>query len=188
MPQRRSDPVVIEDYAPEWPLEFEVLRKVLVRHLGDVVRSVEHVGSTSVPGLAAKPIIDLDVVLASRDELAESIQRLAHLGYRHQGDLGVGDREAFSRDGASDVPRDGSGRAWLAHHLYVCPPGSGELDRHLAFRDWLRAHPEDARAYAELKRGLASRFRANWDAYVEGKTEFIESILKRAGASSSFAS
>jgi len=84
--------------------------------------------------------------------------------------------EAFAREGP-DVPRDGSGRAWPEHHLYVCARESQELARHLAFRDWLRARPEVAAAYARLKRDLAERFRHDRDACCTAKTEFVERTL-----------
>jgi GrpB-like predicted nucleotidyltransferase (UPF0157 family) len=119
-----------------------------------------------VPGLAAKPIIDLDVVIGSPDDLPAVIAELRPLGYRPQGDLGVPGREAFNYP---------PGRP--PHHLYVCALGHRELARHLAFRDFLRAHPDTARTYATLKRSLASRFRNDRDAYTEAKTTFIEQVL-----------
>jgi GrpB-like predicted nucleotidyltransferase (UPF0157 family) len=89
-------PLVIKEYDPQWPVLFEELRVKLSELLGNMVSAIEHVGSTSVPGLAAKPIIDLDVLLASADYFPEAIGRLAALGYEHQGDLGITGREAFS--------------------------------------------------------------------------------------------
>src|SRR5512145_273306 len=114
------DPVVIVDYDPSWPDVFEDLRARLLRALGDLVMAIEHVGSTAVPGLAAKPIIDIDVVIPSVSDLPAAIQRLAEIGYAHRGDLGVPGREAFSQP--ADLPR---------HHLYVCTIRSVELLRHL---------------------------------------------------------
>jgi GrpB-like predicted nucleotidyltransferase (UPF0157 family) len=88
-------PLVITEYDPQWPVLFEELRVKFSELLGDMASAIEHVGSTSVPGLAAKPIIDLDVLLASAACLPETIRRLATLGYEHQGDLGIAGREAF---------------------------------------------------------------------------------------------
>ena len=133
--------VVIVDYDPQWPQVFHDLSRVIGGALGERALSIEHVGSTAVPGLAAKPIIDIDVVIASDDQLPAVIQALALLGYVHQGDLGIPQREAFNRQG-DDVPRGGLGGTWPEHHLYVCPQDSRELRRHLAFRDFLRAHPK----------------------------------------------
>jgi GrpB-like predicted nucleotidyltransferase (UPF0157 family) len=127
------------------------------------------VGSTAVPNLAAKPIIDIDVLLASETSLPDAIERLARIGYIHQGDLGILEREAF-RAPDNELP----------HNLYVCPPRSVEFQRHIAFRDYLRAHPEDAKAYGDLKIALAKRFRDNRDAYIAGKDGFVKDLTSRA--------
>ncbi|HEY1907183.1 MAG TPA: GrpB family protein, partial [Myxococcaceae bacterium] len=96
-------PVVVVPYDPTWPAEFEALRSVLASALGDVARAIHHVGSTAVPGLPAKPILDVDVEIAFREDLAECIRCLGRLGYRAVGDLGIAGREAFDREGP-DVP------------------------------------------------------------------------------------
>jgi GrpB-like predicted nucleotidyltransferase (UPF0157 family) len=165
-----AHPVVVVDYDPQWPELFQALRRRIAGALGDVA-AIEHVGSTAVPGLAAKPIIDIDALLASADALPAAIEGLASLGYTHQGNKGVPEREAFL------APADGP-----PHHLYVCPPSSREFRRHVAFRDYLRAHPKEAKAYAELKRTLALRFRENRTEYNTGKGEFVEEIVRRATA------
>lgn len=128
--------------------------------------------------LAAKPIIDIDVVIPSREVLPVIIRRLAVLGYRHQGDLRVSGREAFAADGADDAPRAGADRRWPTHHLYVCAAECEELRRHLAFRDWLWVHPARAADYGALKRQLAQVYRDDRDVYTEAKTEFIEAALR----------
>jgi GrpB-like predicted nucleotidyltransferase (UPF0157 family) len=138
-----ADPILIVDYDPAWQTEFERLRERAARAVGEVAVSIEHVGSTAVPGLAAKPVIDL-VVVVRPGEVGTAIERLAAIGYVHKGDLGVEGREAFG------VPT-GERR----HHLYVCPEDSRELRAQLAFRDRLRSEPELASTYADLKRQLA---------------------------------
>ena len=148
--------------------------------MGSLATAIEHVGSTAVPGLSAKPILDIDVVIPSRSDLAQVINRLAALGYRHVGDLGVSGREAFSTDGAQDVPRNGTGRQWPDHHLYVCSADSGELRRHLSFRDWLRCHPDRAAEYGALKLHLSQAHREDRARYTEAKTEFVEASLREA--------
>lgn len=170
--------IKIVPYDPRWPVVFAGLGRVLKRTLDSLAVSVEHVGSTSVPGLPAKPIIDVDVAIESEGLLPNVAARLATLGYVHEGDKGIPGREAFGREG-QDVPRDGSGRAWPAHHLYVCAQDSRELGRHLAFRDFLRSHSSEAAAYASLKRQLAERFPHDIDSYSRGKNEFVEAILER---------
>ena len=171
--------IVISAYDPAWPRMFESFREVYRVAFRELAIAIEHVGSTSVPGLAAKPIIDIDVVIPSRDDLPTVIERLALLGYRHEGDMGVPSREAFGPDG-DEAPRDGSGRMWPAHHLYVCASGSIELERHLRFRDRLRSDPALASEYGALKRRLAGVYRGDRDAYTEAKTDFIEAALTQA--------
>lgn len=166
---RRPDPIAVVDYDPHWPALFETLRAEVAGAIGDLALAIEHVGSTAVPGLAAKPIIDIDVLLRSASDLSVCIERLAALGYEHRGDLGIPEREAFATP---------PGRP--AHHLYVCPPESREFRRHVAVRDYLRTHPSDASAYGELKRSLAVRYRDERSAYNDGKQEFIESLLRIA--------
>jgi GrpB-like predicted nucleotidyltransferase (UPF0157 family) len=162
--------LTIQDYDPSWPQRFETLRAGIAAALGEMVSVIEHVGSTAVPGLAAKPIIDIDVVLRSATDLPQVIARLASLGYEHRGNLGVPGREAF-RTPPSDWP----------HHLYVCPPDSQEYRRHLSFRDHLRSHREDRNAYAGLKRKLGGTCGDDREAYTQGKGGFVSEILRRAG-------
>jgi GrpB-like predicted nucleotidyltransferase (UPF0157 family) len=172
-------PVIVVAYDPNWPVWFAALARVYAGARGHVAIAVEHVGSTSVPGLAAKPIIDIDVVIPSAAALPEIQARLDAIGYHHRGDLGLPGRESFKREG-EDVPRDGSGRHWPLHHLYVCARDSRELQRHLRFRDWLRTHPDDAAAYGLLKQRLAELHADDRDRYTDAKTKFIEGILAEA--------
>jgi GrpB-like predicted nucleotidyltransferase (UPF0157 family) len=165
------EPVVVVEYDPGWPLLFEQLRAPVVAALGDLVVTVEHVGSTAVPGLAAKPIIDLDVVVPSMADIPAAIVRLAALGYIHQGNLGIPGREAFISP------------AWKpSHHLYACPLDSDELRRHRSFRDYLLTHPDEARAYGALKKSAALRYSHDRAAYVEVKSRFVGAVLRRASS------
>jgi GrpB-like predicted nucleotidyltransferase (UPF0157 family) len=169
---KSTNPVVVVEYDPHWPATFEALRSRVAGALSELATAIEHIGSTAVPGMAAKPIIDVDVLLKSGSDLPLAIQRLAALGYVHRGDLGIAGREAFAAP--PDTP---------AHHLYVCPPESQEYRRHLALRDYLRANDADAAAYSGLKRSLAARFCEDRAAYAEGKRECIERLLQQAIAS-----
>lgn len=164
-----AEPVVIVDYDPGWADLFDALRSQMLSLLGDLAAGVEHVGSTAVPGLAAKPIVDLDMLLRSNADMPAAIRRLATGGYVHLGDLGVPGREAFATPPQS-----------IPHHLYVCPPESPEYRRHLAFRNYLRSHNAEAAAYGDLKRGLAMQFRDDRAAYTDGKSAFVAEILRRA--------
>jgi GrpB-like predicted nucleotidyltransferase (UPF0157 family) len=114
--------------------------------VGDMGIAVEHVGSTSVPGLPAKPIIDISVIVPTGAAVAVAIERLSTLGYRHLGDLGVEGREAFASPNMP--PR---------HHLYVCPKDSLALKNHLIVREHLRTYSEVATEYGALKRRLAEQ-------------------------------
>jgi GrpB-like predicted nucleotidyltransferase (UPF0157 family) len=156
------------DYDPAWTELFNQIRERVWPHVSDVAIAFEHVGSTSVPGLASKPVIDIDVVIPSRTEFPQIVQRLTHAGYAHQGDLGIDDREAF-RESANDV----------RHNLYVCSSESLALRNHVTLRDHLRAHPDDLDTYAALKKRLAVEFPDDIDGYAAAKTDFILSILTR---------
>jgi uridine kinase len=167
--QRR---IVVVDYDPVWASVFEGLRARAWAVVGDFALAIEHIGSTSVPGLAAKPIIDMSVVVRSTEDVPLGIERLATLGYVHRGNLGVEGREAFQSP--AQLP---------AHHLYLCPAGSLGLINPLALRDYLRAHPEVARAYGNLKKTLALEFPNDMDSYLDGKTDLILGILRQVGFS-----
>lgn len=175
-----NNPIVVVPYDPAWPIVFRALQAVYVAHLGGLAKAVEHVGSTAVPGLAAKPTIDIDIVIPTDTPLLTVVESLRDLGYRHNGDQGVPGREAFSRNGLEDVPRDGSGRKWPSHHLYVCDENSIELRRHLLFRNWLRSDVQRVLRYSALKHHLAEIHRDDRDMYCDAKTDFIEAALREA--------
>ena len=161
-----NSPLIIDDYDPAEL--FESLRARIAAALDGLPIRIEHVGSTAVPGLAAKPVIDMDVLLESGSDFPLAASRLASIGYQHQGELGVEGRNAFRAPPGS-----------APHHLYVCPDGR-EFQRHIIFRDHLRDHPVDARAYAGLKRRLAVLFRHDRAGYSATKTEFVRQILTRS--------
>jgi GrpB-like predicted nucleotidyltransferase (UPF0157 family) len=162
-------PIVIADPDPGWPALFERLAAPVRAALAGLGARVDHVGSTAVPGLAAKPIVDMDVVVISRDDVPEAIERLRALGYVYQGDKGIAGREAF-------LPPRGAPE----HHLYVVVGGSRPHADHTRFRDHLRRHPEVAAAYAACKRDLAARHGADRVAYTEAKTAFIAAARRAA--------
>lgn len=165
--------IEVVDYDESWPALFEQLAQPLRRALAGLDADVEHVGSTAVPGLAAKPVIDVDVVVRSPEDVPAAIERLRALGYVRQGDEGIPGREAFL------WPPDTS-----RHHLYVVVGGSPPHRDHLDVRDWLRAHPDDALAYGTLKRALAAVHRDDRPGYGEAKAEFVGDLLRRARSGS----
>jgi GrpB-like predicted nucleotidyltransferase (UPF0157 family) len=164
-----KNPVIVLDYDPNWPGIFQTIHSRIANALGSIAARIEHVGSTAVPNLAAKPIIDIDVLLAPETELSSANDRLASIGYVYQGDLGIPGREAFLAP-AGDPP----------HNLYACLPDSREFQRHLVFRDYLRSHPQDAKVYGDLKKSLAAQYRNDISAYVAGKSEFVAEIIGKA--------
>lgn len=170
--------VVVSTYDERWPEQFLLLRARLDRAMADITDRIEHVGSTSVPGLAAKPIIDIDIIIAP-DQLAASIDALSTIDYVHRGELGIEGRHAFRL-----VSAQGEEERLPRHNLYVCIEGSESLRNHLLLRDYLREHPDRARAYGALKLELAATYPDDIDAYIEGKTAFILAILKEQGMSS----
>jgi len=166
-----TEPVEIADYDPTWPAQFaEIAARVYHAFADGPLLVIEHVGSTAVVGLAAKPIVDIDVIVPSREALPDAVARLASLGYVHKGDGGVPRREAFSWPSGE-----------LRHHLYVCACDCPEYRRHVAFRNYLRRHLDTAQEYAAFKRDLAARFRDDRVAYNDGKAEFVEAVLAKAG-------
>ncbi len=175
--------VTLVPHDSTWASEFAVLRDVWAHALGDCALAIEHVGSTAIPGIPAKAILDVDVVIPSPDVLPTVVDRLAAVGYTHMGNRDILGREVFKRQDGN-VPWNGSGRVWMRHHLYVCVEGGRELCRHLAFRDYLQTHPEAAEEYAALKTDLAQRYTGDVDAYCNAKTNFVEGILQKALACS----
>jgi len=161
--------VVVVDYDPNWALVFLELRERLASALEDLPRAIDHVGSTSIPGATAKPIIDIDVVLRSSTDLVPTIRALGRIGYLHEGDGGIVGREAFVSP--VELP---------AHHLYVVIYGNSEYDRHIAFRNYLREHSELVEQYSALKKTLAAKYRDDGGAYTKAKSDFINTVLRRA--------
>jgi len=175
------DEITLVDYNPQWPEQFRAEAARIQAALGDSVVAVEHFGSTAVPGLAAKPVIDLLVAVRSLPEArTRAVPALEALGYAYWADDPAPDRLFFVKGLPPNGPR--------THHVHVVDlsvshdPRLDEFtfaDR-LLFRDYLRTHSEEAERYANLKRDLATRFTEDREAYTQGKTEYIYSIMQRA--------
>ena len=160
---------LVKEYNPDWPKWFETIRSFLEPALTGVPHTVEHVGSTSIPGMVAKPIIDIIVVVEKR-ALAVVQDRLASIGYIHEGNLGIQDREAFDL-------RDTAARETLpSHHLYVAMTGSQALRDHLAFRDFMKTHPEWVTRLSMHKKALCAKYNNDREAYTNGKAELVREI------------
>jgi putative glutamine amidotransferase len=169
----RSRDYSIVDHDPEWAGLFEREAALIREALGSLALRVDHVGSTAVPGLAAKPVVDIQISVDSLVPRVPMIEPLESIGYTFQADPTTAEHEYLRKD------EDGERR----FQLHLCEAGGGWARRHLAFRDWLRDHPEDAAAYAELKRRLAAEHPNDLHTYTEAKTTFIESTVERALAS-----
>ena len=164
--------VVVNSYDPIWAKDFIAIRDELNTVLKDLVLGIEHVGSTSVEGLSAKPIIDIDVIIQDRENLPDVISALQKIGYSHEGDQGIPGREAFKYEGKEHLRK---------HHRYVCAKDAEELRRHLAFRDYLRSNSDAVAEYSRIKEEGALLYPWDIDKYIEHKSPFIESIYKRIG-------
>ena len=164
--------IAVVPYDPRWKAEFGRIRDELSRGLQGLFLAIEHVGSTSVEGLSAKPIIDIDVVIPDMLLFSSAAARLAELSYRYKGDLGIPGREAFDYLGDQD---------FMEHHLYVCPQDSAELRRHLAFRDYLRTHRDAVQEYGRIKQEAARLYPHDIDGYIDYKGRFIRNVYRICG-------
>lgn len=159
-------------YDSTWKTSFEEIRKEIEAVIGDLILDIEHVGSTSVEGMSAKPCIDLDVVIPDYSVFAAVADQLQTIGYLHEGDLGIKGREAFRYSGKPHL---------LTHHLYVCPQDSGELHRHVTFRNFLRNHPDAVKQYSAVKETAARLFPDDIDRYMAYKAPCIQALYAQCG-------
>lgn len=171
-----GDPIVICDYDPAWVERFEAEREKLAVALWPHVLRIEHVGSTSVPGLAAKPVVDIAVSLRTLAVMPEMRIHLATLDFRYRGEEGMPGRHYLCK------PIDPPGRAHRVAQLHVTAEGSRDFRNHVLFRDYLRAHREAREEYAALKRAIAAEVRDDIAAYIEGKGDFVRRCLAAAEA------
>lgn len=163
---------IVLPYDSAWKHAFQKIRAELEEAIGDLIVGIEHVGSTSVEGLSAKSCIDIDVVIKDYSVFDTVVSRLATIGYIHEGNLGIKDRDAFKYFNKPHL---------MNHHLYVCPLYSEELHRHIAFRDFLRSNTEAARKYSEVKEKAAELFPNDIDKYIEYKSPCIEELYMMCG-------
>ncbi len=165
--------VRLRPYSADWPRLFEAERARLQAAIGWYVLDIQHIGSTSVPGLAAKPILDIGVAVTNFEAAAVCIESLVALGYEYLGELGIPRRHYFVKG----APR--------THHLHMNEITSDDWQRTIAFRDYLRRHPEAAQEYADLKHALTVCFPEDREAYTNAKSGFIARILQQAQAAAS---
>jgi len=157
--------IEVVPYDPAWPAAFEAERALLCDALGDAAIAIHHIGSTSVPGLVAKPILDILVEAANIAALDARDDAVIALGYESKGEFGIPGRRYYRKGGADRT-----------HHIHAFATDDPGLARHLAFRDYLRAHPEIAREYADLKLRVAATCANDIERYMAGKNEFIKRV------------
>ena len=164
--------VIVLPYDKVWEQNYIKIKDEIQNALGKLSLNIEHIGSTSVRGLSAKPIIDIDIVIRDYSLFKDVVSALRKIGYHHEGNLGIVGREAFKYDGKDHLQK---------HHLYVCPQDSAELKRHIAFRDYLRCHPEAVREYSRVKEEGATLYPYDIEKYIEYKSPFIKRIYEEIG-------
>lgn len=164
------EPIVVVDYDANWCSQYEQEKSRILDALVDTIADIQHIGSTSVPGLAAKPIIDIILGLEKIPLLSTQLVSLEALGYTYCGESGIPRRHFFHRG----MPR--------THHIHAVQVNSDLWQRNILFRDFLRSHPQAAQQYETLKRKLAAEFRNDRDRYGDSKTPLIEQLLMQARA------
>lgn len=168
----RTRKIVVLPYDTAWQSAFEKIKGEIEEAIGDLIIGIEHVGSTSVEGMSAKPCIDVDVIIKDYSVFAAVIVGLKAIGYIHEGNLGIKNREAFNYSGKEHLQ---------THHLYVCPQYSEELHRHITFRDFLRSNAEAVKKYSLIKEKAAELFPNDIDGYIEYKAPCIKELYKECG-------
>lgn len=167
--------VRVVPYDPKWALEFKKAEKAYLKLLNGLDVTIEHVGSTSVEGLWAKPILDIDIIVGNSNTSKHVIKRLESVGYTHVGNLGINDREVLK------YQENNLFVTWMNHHLYVCIKNTENINNHLLLRQHLRQNKEAIKTYSSLKRELALKYPNDIDLYIEGKTALITSFLEKEG-------
>jgi GrpB-like predicted nucleotidyltransferase (UPF0157 family) len=165
--------IVLAPHSATWAAAFEAEASALLAALSDLSIELHHIGSTAIPGIVAKPVIDMLGIVPALEALDVRAHRLAGLGYEALGEFGIAGRRYFRKNAPDGV---------RTHQLHAFVVGSPEIQRHLDFRDYLRAFPAEAAAYATLKQELAGRCGGDMHAYGDGKTEFIRGVERRAAA------
>ena len=166
MPQH----IIVLDYNPEWPFRYVEERKYIADILRDNCIAVYHIGSTSVPGLAAKPVIDLMVAVRSLERTDAAAERFSDIGYEYLGEFGMTGRRYLRKGGDQRT-----------HQIHIFQADDWDnIVRHLAFRDYMRTHEKEREEYARLKKALAQRFPGDIDGYCDGKENFVREMEMRA--------
>ena len=168
----KTKKVIVLPYDKAWRTAFEEIKQEIESAIGDLILGIEHVGSTSVEGMSAKPCIDIDVIIKDYSVFDYVVSKLEAIGYTHEGDLGIKDREAFKYINKPHLQK---------HHLYVCPQYSKELLRHITFRNYLQSNQEAVKKYSLVKETAAKLFPNDIKKYMAYKSHCIEELYAQCG-------
>jgi GrpB-like predicted nucleotidyltransferase (UPF0157 family) len=163
--------LTLESHRNSWSRDFEIEAASIHDALGSALNAIFHIGSTAIPGIYAKPIIDILADVKSLEAVDGRVREIQALGYESMGEFGIPGRRFFRKN-------DGSGMR--THQIHAFVHESPDIVRHLAFRDYLIAHPGTAQAYSELKRGLVQTCNGDFEAYMDGKDAFIKDVEQKA--------
>jgi GrpB-like predicted nucleotidyltransferase (UPF0157 family) len=163
--------VEVVPHNPRWRNAFEAEAKHIGAALGENVLAIHHIGSTAIPNIYAKPVIDLLIEVRDITKVDKQSSAMESLGYEVMGEFGIPGRRYFRKDNQEGI---------RTHQIHSFETGSAQVKRHLAFRDYMIAHPEDARKYSELKRKLVKGHSQSMDGYIDGKDSFIKEIDRKA--------
>ncbi len=161
--------VEVKEHKKGWNTLYEKEKIKLTKIFKDILEDIHHIGSTAIPNIKAKPVIDIMVVVQDINKVDQFNEEMIALGYEPKGEFGIKNRRFFQKGGNNRT-----------HHVHVFPKGSKEVQRHLNFRDYMRAHPQKARQYSQLKETLAAKYPNDIDKYIEGKNDFIKEIDREA--------
>ncbi len=164
-------PLQVVPHDPHWPDAFESEAKIVATAFGENVVATHHIGSTSIPNIFSKPVIDMLIEVKEITNVDLRSSEMEWLGYEVKGEFGIPGRRYFRKDNA---------KGDRTHQIHVFKAGAAEAERHLAFRDYLKSHPIDAQKYSELKRSLAAKHPMNPAGYIDGKDPFIKEIDRKA--------
>lgn len=163
--------VEVIPHRPDWHSAFKYESMQVMLALGDNVAAVHHIGSTAIPKIYAKPIIDMLVEVKEISKIDERSPAMRRLGYEVMGEFGIPGRRFFCKDDDHGIRR---------HHIHTFEVGSDQIERHLTFRDYMTAHAKDAQKYSDLKQELAKQYPNDIEGYIDGKDEFIKKIDRKA--------
>jgi GrpB-like predicted nucleotidyltransferase (UPF0157 family) len=156
---------------PAWQEEFQKESQQLAWVMGENIIAIHHIGSTAIPGIYAKPVIDFLIEVKSIAKMDEQNAAMTTIGYEAMGEFGLPGRRYFRKNRSPEI---------RTHNVHIYEVGSPEITRHLAFRDYMIAHPDDAQQYSELKRQLAKHYPHDIEGYMDGKDEFVKTMEKKA--------